>query len=140
MRVRWMAGPAIGGAICVLGFAAASRDTVIRRSDVPAILRSRDPATQRPSDPATSGVLVSRQLLESRRLRVGDVIHLSADPSGARPQPFRIDGSYEPTPDPARFAQAHLEARLHLPDLIALTADPSDSAQAGTIGSINVAL
>ena len=39
-----------------------------------------------------------------------------------------------------RFAEAHFEARLHLPDLLDLTADPSDAAARDTVSSINVAL
>jgi FtsX-like permease family len=124
MRLRVLAAFSSAWLISAVTTAAAFRD--------PAILRSRDPATP--------GLLVSRQLLQSRHLRIGDIVQLSADPSGANPRPFRIDGGYEPTPDPARFAQAHLEARLHLPDLIGLIADPADPAQAGTVGSINVRL
>ena len=39
-----------------------------------------------------------------------------------------------------RFAQQRHEVRLHLPDLLALTADPSDPATAESVTSINVAL
>jgi FtsX-like permease family protein len=85
-------------------------------------------------------ILISRQLVESRHLRVGDVVRLSADPSGKDARPFRIAGVFEPTPDPMRFAQPRLEVRVHLPDMLALTADPSDPATAEAIGSINVAL
>jgi putative ABC transport system permease protein len=85
-------------------------------------------------------ILISRQLAESRGLRQGDIVQLSADRSGRNRQPFRIAGVYEPTPDPMRFAQERLEARLHLPDLARLTADPSDPSAAESITSINVAL
>ena len=85
-------------------------------------------------------VLVSRQLAESRELEVGDVIRLSANRSGERAGQFRIAAIYEPTPDPMRFAQKRIEVRLHLPDLLALTADPADPAAAETVTSINVAL
>jgi ABC-type lipoprotein release transport system permease subunit len=91
----------------------------------------------------TSGaptVLISRQLAESRQLRVGDVVRLSAEASGDRSQLFRIAGVYEPTPDPMRFAQQSLDARLHLPDLLGLTADPSDPGESDAIGAVNVAL
>jgi ABC-type lipoprotein release transport system permease subunit len=82
-------------------------------------------------------ILVSRTLARDRALRVGDVVLLSADPRGAEPRPFRIVGTYEPTPDPSRFTSRRLEARLHLPDLLALTrgAEADDSVTA-----INVAL
>jgi putative ABC transport system permease protein len=86
------------------------------------------------------GVLLSRQLMERRQLHVGDLVRLSADPSGARPQSFRVLGVYEPTADPMRFAQPALEVRLHLPDLLALTMDPSQPAASDTISAINVAL
>src|SRR5882672_11356998 len=91
-------------------------------------------------DRAAPGVLVSRQLMDRRQLHVGDVVRLSADPSGARSRVFRILDSYEPTPDPMRFAQPALEARLHLPDLLALTENPADPGTADTVSSINVAL
>jgi putative ABC transport system permease protein len=86
------------------------------------------------------GVLISRQLAEARGLRVGDGVRLSRQPSADGSRAFRIVGVYEPTPDPMRFAQAHLEARLHLPDILALVGDPSDPAAADTVGAINVAL
>jgi putative ABC transport system permease protein len=39
-----------------------------------------------------------------------------------------------------RFAQQRHEARLHLPDLLALTGDPADPGTADAVTSINVAL
>src|SRR6185436_12840666 len=85
-------------------------------------------------------ILVSRQLLASEHLAVGDVVTLSADPKGARPREFRIAGVYEPVPDPARLGAAPLEARLHLPDLMDLTADPADPVASDSVRSINVKL
>jgi putative ABC transport system permease protein len=96
--------------------------------------------TQSPPAEAPPSILISRQLAESRGLEVGDVVRLSPDRSGANARPFRIAGVYEPTPDPMRFAQRRLEARLHLPDLLTLTADPSDPAAAESVTSINIAL
>lgn len=87
-----------------------------------------------------SGILVSRRLLESRGLRIGDLVRVAPEPSGNRAGTFRIDGTYEPTPDPMRFAQPRLEVRMHLPDLLALTADPSDPAAGESVTSVNVAL
>jgi putative ABC transport system permease protein len=84
-------------------------------------------------------VLLSRQLMEIRELRVGGVIRLSAQPSGAGAREFRIAGVYEPLPDPMQFAQPALEVRLHLPDLLGLTGKEHDDALA-SISSINVAL
>jgi putative ABC transport system permease protein len=91
-----------------------------------------------PSDPPS--ILISRQLAESRGLGVDDIVRLSPDPSGTNARPFRIAGIYEPTPDPMRFAQRRLEARLHLPDMLTLVADPSDPSVAESITAINVAL
>ena len=62
-------------------------------------------------------ILVSRQLMEQEHLTVGQVVELSRDASGHDARKFRIAGVYEPVPDPMRFAQHRLEARVHLPDL-----------------------
>jgi hypothetical protein len=75
-------------------------------------------------------ILVSRGLLRERGLAVGQVVMLSADARGAGARPFRIAGVYEPTPDPSRFTAKRLEARMHLPDLLALTAEPGEAARA----------
>jgi putative ABC transport system permease protein len=85
-------------------------------------------------------VLFSRQLLAARHLKVGDVVELSGDPSGANPVRFRIAGSYEPTPDPLRITSERLEVRLHLPDLLNLTADPEDPQADDSLSAINVKL
>ena len=96
------------------------------------------------------GVIVSRQLMESRALRVGDVIRLATRQSGEDARSFRIDGAYEPTADPMRFAQQRLELRLHLPDLQELLAGAprhpahglraSEEIEAEAVTAINVAL
>ncbi len=86
------------------------------------------------------GVLVSRHLLEAEALAVGDIVRLSADDTGDRARPFRVVGVYEPTPDPLRITGRRLEARLHLPDLIDLTADPADPLSAESVTVLNVAL
>jgi putative ABC transport system permease protein len=91
-----------------------------------------------PSPPPS--ILVSRQLLASEHLALGDVITLSGDPKGSRAREFRIAGVYEPVPDPARLGLVPLEARLHLPDLVALTADPADPAASESVRSISVKL
>ncbi len=85
-------------------------------------------------------VLVSRQLLEAEALVVGDVVRLAADETGDGARPFRIVGVYEPTPDPLRITGRRLEARLHLPDLIDLTADPADPLSMESVTTMNVAL
>ena len=92
------------------------------------------------STAATPTILVSRQLLAAEHLALGDVVRLSADPAARAPREFRIAGVYEPIPDPARLGAPALEARLHLPDLVALTADPADPASAESVLSINIAL
>ena len=85
-------------------------------------------------------ILVSRQLAERERLRTGDTVTLALDAKGAGPRQFRVDGIYEPTPDPMRFTARRLEARMHLPDLVAMTSDAADPASAESIGAINVRL
>ena len=78
--------------------------------------------------------------MASRGLRVGDTVALSEHSSGEHQRRFRIAGVYEPTPDPMRFAQQRFEARMHLPDLLALTADEADPQSADAITAINVRL
>src|SRR6266853_5521785 len=89
---------------------------------------------------AVPGVLISRQLLARANLSIGDVVTVAADPAGTRAAQFRVAGVYEPTPDPMKFNVERLEARLHLDDLLSLTADPSDPASNESVTSINVAL
>lgn len=146
------AGVAVAILVLVLGTANGQatrlRESVGGRGDEgpararPAASEPRRAETgQRTSFPTSPpGVLLSRQLIERRGLSVGDTIRLATDPDGARAQEFRIAGVYEPTPDPMRFAQPRLEARLHLPDLLALAADPGDPAPAESITAINVGL
>jgi ABC-type lipoprotein release transport system permease subunit len=85
-------------------------------------------------------VVVSRQLLARANLKIGDVVTVAADAAGARAAQFRVAGMYEPTPDPMKFNVERLEARLHLDDLLSLTADLSDPASSESVTSINVAL
>ncbi len=85
-------------------------------------------------------ILVSRQLLESQGLAVGDVVELSSDASGANPQPFRIAGEYEPTPDPMRLGATRHEIRMHLPDLLAMTTNAAKGGSADEVDAINIAL
>ena len=93
-----------------------------------------------PGTPDIPGLLVSRQLLADQGLAVGDVIQLSASDTGDAARPFRVAGVYEPFPDPRRITGRRLEARLHLPDLIALTADPVDPLSAESVTTLHVAL
>jgi len=85
-------------------------------------------------------ILVSRQLLEARDLSVGEVVSLSASRTGESPRPFHIAGVYEPTPDPMRLTHKHWSVRLHLSDMLELTADPDDPLALESVSRINVAL
>jgi putative ABC transport system permease protein len=85
-------------------------------------------------------ILISRQLAARARLAVGDVVTLAVDAGGTRGRQFRITGIYEPTPDPMRFTADRLEARLHLPDVLDLTADPADPGSREAVSAINLAL
>ena len=89
---------------------------------------------------AAPGILVSRQLAARAHLQVGDDVTLATDAHGGRSATFRVTGVYEPTPDPMRFTARRLEARMHLPDLIALAADPDDPGAAESVDAINLAL
>lgn len=65
---------------------------------------------------------------------------LASKPDGTAARQFRIAGIYEPVADPMRLAVRRFEARLHLPDLLSLTADPSDPLSAESVTAINLAL
>ena len=70
-------------------------------------------------------ILVTRQLAAARGLAAGDVVRFSAHDDGSESRPFRIVGTYEPTPDPMKLARKRHEARFHLGDLLALVAGES---------------
>jgi ABC-type lipoprotein release transport system permease subunit len=95
------------------------------------------PSAQSPQLPT---ILVTRQLAEREGLAVGDEVRLATDPDGTRAATFRIAGIYEPTPDPMRLGRVPLVVRMHLPDLLALTRDPSVPAGAEFVEAINIAL
>ena len=97
-------------------------------------------ASAPPVEPETPSVLISRQLLRDAHLAIGDIVLLSADRAGANAARFRIAGVYEPTPDPLKYNVERLEARLHLPDLIRLTASPADPQSAESVTAVNVRL
>jgi putative ABC transport system permease protein len=86
------------------------------------------------------GILMTRQLLTRQRLSIGDVVTLSASAQGTDPRRFRIVGQYEPTPDPMRLGDERHEVRLHLPDMLAMTAVPGDPLDATAVDRINVAV
>ena len=96
-----------------------------------------DAAAQTESLPT---VLITRQLATAEGLKVGDTVALAAKADGSAARRFRVAGIYEPVPDPMRLAVKRLEARLHLPDLLALTANPSDPLSTESVTAINVAL
>jgi ABC-type lipoprotein release transport system permease subunit len=85
-------------------------------------------------------ILISRQLAAAEGLKVGDSVSFSSKPDGTAPRQFRIAGIYEPVADPMRLAARRHEARLHLPDLLSLTADSSDPLSSESVTAINVAL
>jgi putative ABC transport system permease protein len=86
------------------------------------------------------GLLVSRQLMEGQRLSVGAVVSLSADPTASSPRSFRIVGAFEPVPDPMRLGAVRHEVRLHLPDLLDMTANPANPLDAESVDAVNVAV
>ena len=92
-----------------------------------------------PQPESAPDMLVSRQLYERERLAVGDIVELSRNASGEGARRFRVAGAYEPVPDPMRFAQERIEARVHLPDLQPLIS-PAGSAPDTTVTGINVRL
>jgi len=100
---------------------------------------AQSPPRSEPGPEAIPEVLLSRQLMESRGLEVGDVVRFAGDPSGDNARAFRIAGAYEPTPDPMQFAQPALEARFHLPDLMAFDPDEAMTSMP-SLSAINVAL
>jgi putative ABC transport system permease protein len=98
-----------------------------------------------PANPAAQAeqlptILITRQLATAEKLRVGDAVSLSSKPDGTDARRFRIAGIYEPVADPMRLAARRHEARLHLPDLLSLTADPTDTASTESVTAINIAL
>jgi putative ABC transport system permease protein len=95
--------------------------------------------SEQPQSPVP-GILVSRQLMEAQHLRAGDVVSLATGRSGANPRQFQVVGQYEPTPDPMRLGASRLEVRLHLPDLIDMTANPSNPLDRETVDVVNVAV
>ena len=84
-------------------------------------------------------ILVSRQLADELGLSRGAVVQVADDVTG-RTASFRVSGLYEVIPDPMRFTARRLEVRMHLPDLVDLTSDPSDPQAGEEVGAINVRL
>jgi ABC-type lipoprotein release transport system permease subunit len=107
---------------------------VVALASVPLRADSIQPATE------PSAILVSRQLAARAHLKVGDIVTFAAAADGTGAARFRVAGVYEPTPDPMRFTAERLEARMHLPALVEMTADPADPASREVVGGINVKL
>jgi putative ABC transport system permease protein len=98
------------------------------------------------SDPHPT-ILISRQLADARGLDVGDTVRLASNATGppvragqSGTREFRIAGIYEPTPDPSRINAAKFEARLHLPDLLALTGSPDEVLAGENVDAISIAV
>lgn len=91
-------------------------------------------------DGALPTVLLSRHLMQEAGVGVGDTVTIAADAQGGRAARFRVAGTYEPVADPRKFSGKRLEARLHLPDLIALTDDPKDPGSADVVTTVNLVL
>ena len=90
--------------------------------------------------PTPADILISRQLAESERLSVGDVVRLATASNGNDARTFRIAGIYEPTPDPQRLGAVPREVRLHLPDLLDMTRAPGQPVGTEPVDGINVLL
>jgi len=93
-----------------------------------------------PDANAPPGVLISRQLADAFSITTGASLRLSPDASGANARDFRVAGVYEPVADPMRINAPKHEVRLHLPDLIGMTADAADPLSAEAVDAINVSL
>ena len=98
------------------------------------------PLATAPPSADLPGILIARQLADQARLRAGDTVTLALDAAGSGSRLFRVEGTYEPTPDPMRFTARRIEARMHLPDLMAMTADAAEPASTEAITAINVRL
>jgi putative ABC transport system permease protein len=93
------------------------------------------------ADPAAPpDVLISRQLADAMDIAAGATLRLSPDSSGANARDFRVAGVYEPVADPMRINASKHEVRLHLPDLLDMTADDADPLSTEAVDAINVAL
>ena len=106
----------------------------------PLLVAAAHPLLSAPAASDLPTVLVSRQLAEIGRLHVGDTVTFANDVNGANAAQFRVAGIYEPTPDPMRFTSPRIEARLHLPDLQAITASRDDPASGESVRALNVRL
>ena len=87
-----------------------------------------------------TSILISRQLAEASGLRPGSIARLSAKPHDSNGRDAKIAGIYEPVPDPSRLNASKHEVRLHLPDLLAMTADAREPLAIENVDAITIAL
>jgi ABC-type lipoprotein release transport system permease subunit len=92
------------------------------------------------ADAPPPDVLISRQLADALHITAGAPLRLSRDSSGANARDFRVAGIYEPVADPMRINAPKHEVRLHLPDLLGMTADAADPLSGEAVDAINVSL
>jgi ABC-type lipoprotein release transport system permease subunit len=95
-------------------------------------------AAQPAEQPPT--ILISRQLATAEGLRINDTVAVAGAPDGSGARSFRIAGIYEPVADPMRLAAKRFEARLHLPDLLSIAANPTDPLSSESVTAINLLL
>jgi putative ABC transport system permease protein len=129
-RLFVLLGSLVVGAVAAV---AAGRSPIPQRAD-------RATSTAAVPAPELPTILVSRQLMAAQGLAVGSIVSISADASGRSPRRFRIVGSYEPVADPMRLGDLRHEVRLHLPDLLALTADGTNAADLDAVDAVNAAV
>ncbi len=111
---------------------------LVGAATITGVVRAAAAATRSSAEPVP--ILISRQLSTRAHVAVGDVVTLATDPTGTTARTFRVAAIYEPTPDPMRFTAERLEARVHLHDLVELTADAAVPASADAVDTINVRL
>ncbi len=102
--------------------------------------RAGSGAEAEPAPDTARPVLVSRQLAERERLTVGQIVRLARGIDGADARAFRIQGIFEPTPDPMRLGIVPRRVRLHLPDLLDLLREPGLPAGSEHVDGFNVRL
>ena len=140
---RALATTGLGVAVAVLAWPLLARPPRAVNDAVAAtapVRQERPSASLVETEAVLPELLLSRQLMEQEGLRPGDVVTLATTPAGTDRTQFRIADRYEPTPDPTHFTSKRLEARLHLPDLQKLVADPDDPQASEAVSVLNVAL
>jgi ABC-type lipoprotein release transport system permease subunit len=98
------------------------------------------PVATAPDSSGLPAIFISRQLAERDHLRMGDTVTLALDANGTGSRRFRVEGTYEPTPDPVRFTAKRLEARVHLQELVTMADQTADPGSGDSLTAINVKL